>query len=41
MLGSRPYKLYVKTAYPIERAVARLWPGMLAYQMIFEARRKR
>src|SRR5438105_3666465 len=34
LLGSRPYKLYVKTAYPIESAVARLWPGALAFQMI-------
>jgi len=41
LLASRPYKLYLKTAYPIERAVARLWPGALAFQMIFEARRKR
>ena len=41
VLNSRPYKLYLKTAYPIERAVARLWPGALAFQMIFEARRKR
>jgi 2-polyprenyl-3-methyl-5-hydroxy-6-metoxy-1,4-benzoquinol methylase len=41
LLGSRPYKLYVKAAYPIESAVVRLWPGALAFQMIFEARRKR
>ena len=41
LLGSRPYKLYVKTAYPIESAVARLWPGALAFQMIFEARPRR
>jgi 2-polyprenyl-3-methyl-5-hydroxy-6-metoxy-1,4-benzoquinol methylase len=41
LLASRPYKLYLKTAYPIERGVARLWPGALAFQMIFEARRKR
>ena len=40
LLGSRPYKLYVKAAYPIESAVARLWPGALAFQMIFEARRQ-
>jgi SAM-dependent methyltransferase len=39
ILDSKPYKLYLKTAYPIERAVARLWPGLLAFQMIFEARR--
>jgi 2-polyprenyl-3-methyl-5-hydroxy-6-metoxy-1,4-benzoquinol methylase len=41
LLGSRPYKLYLKTAYPIERAIARLWPGALAFQMIFEARPRR
>lgn len=39
LLNSRPYQLYLKTAYPIERAVASLWPGMLAFQMIFEAKR--
>jgi SAM-dependent methyltransferase len=41
LLKSRPYKLYLRTAYPIERAVASLWPGMLAFQMIFEAKRER
>ncbi|HYS53408.1 MAG TPA: class I SAM-dependent methyltransferase [Thermoanaerobaculia bacterium] len=39
ILESKPYKLYLKTAYPVERAVARLWPGLLAFQMIIEARR--
>jgi 2-polyprenyl-3-methyl-5-hydroxy-6-metoxy-1,4-benzoquinol methylase len=39
LLKSRPYQLYLKTAYPIERAVASLWPGMLAFQMIYEAKR--
>ena len=38
LLHSRPYKLYLKTVYPIERVVASLWPGMLAFQMIVEAR---
>ncbi len=38
LLESKPYQLYLKTAYPIETAVARLWPGMLAFQMIFEAK---
>ena len=38
ILESKPYKLYLKTVYPIERAAARLWPGLLAFQMIFEAR---
>ncbi|HEX9501150.1 MAG TPA: class I SAM-dependent methyltransferase [Thermoanaerobaculia bacterium] len=39
ILESKPYKLYLKAAYPIERVAARLWPGLLAFQMIFEARR--
>lgn len=39
LLKSRPYQLYLETAYPIERAIASLWPGMLAFQMIFEAKR--
>ena len=39
LLNSKPYRLYLKTAYPVERAVASLWPGMLAFQMIFEAKR--
>lgn len=39
LLRSKPYQLYLKTAYPVERAVASLWPGMLAFQMIFEAKR--
>jgi 2-polyprenyl-3-methyl-5-hydroxy-6-metoxy-1,4-benzoquinol methylase len=38
-LESRSYKLYLKTIYPIERAVASAWPGALAFQMIFEAKR--
>ena len=39
LMNSRPYRLYLKTVYPLERAVASLWPGMLAFQMIFEAKR--
>lgn len=40
LLESRPYKLYLKTIYPIERAIASAWPGALAFQMIFEARKR-
>jgi len=40
ILKSKPYQLYLKTAYPVERAIASLWPGMLAFQMIFEAKRR-
>jgi 2-polyprenyl-3-methyl-5-hydroxy-6-metoxy-1,4-benzoquinol methylase len=38
LLNSKPYQLYLKTVYPVERVIASLWPGMLAFQMIFEAR---
>ena len=37
ILVSRPYKLYLRTLYPFERVVASVWPGALAFQMIFEA----
>ena len=40
LLKSAPYQLYLKTVYPVERIVASLWPGMLAFQMIFEAERE-
>jgi 2-polyprenyl-3-methyl-5-hydroxy-6-metoxy-1,4-benzoquinol methylase len=40
LIESRPYKLYLKTIDPIERIIASAWPGALAFQMIFEARRK-
>jgi SAM-dependent methyltransferase len=39
LLNSKPYQLYLKTVQPIERTIASLWPGMLAFQMIFEAKR--
>lgn len=38
ILESAPYRTYLKTVYPAERLIARLWPGLLAFQMIFEAR---
>jgi SAM-dependent methyltransferase len=38
LLESRSYKLYLRTFYPVERALASLWPGMLAFQMVVEAR---
>jgi 2-polyprenyl-3-methyl-5-hydroxy-6-metoxy-1,4-benzoquinol methylase len=40
LLESAPYRAYLKTVYPVERAMAALWPGALAFQMIFEARRR-
>ncbi len=39
ILESRPYQLYLRTVHPAERAIASLWPGLLAFQMIFEAKR--
>ena len=39
LMKSRSYRLYLKTVYPVERAVTSLWPGMLAFQMIYEAKR--
>jgi hypothetical protein len=39
LMNSAPYRLYLKTVYPIERAVTSLWPGLLAFQMIYEAKR--
>ena len=40
ILESKPYQLYLKSVHPVERVVARAWPGMLAFQMIFEAARR-
>ncbi|HUP45459.1 MAG TPA: class I SAM-dependent methyltransferase [Thermoanaerobaculia bacterium] len=40
ILESRPYRAYLRTVYPIERAITSIWPGALAFQMIFEARRR-
>ena len=39
LLNSAPYRLYLKTVYPIERALSSVWPGLLAFQMIYEAKR--
>ena len=37
LLESRPYRAYLKSVYPLERAVARLWPGLLAFQFVIES----
>jgi 2-polyprenyl-3-methyl-5-hydroxy-6-metoxy-1,4-benzoquinol methylase len=37
LLESAPYRVYVKAVYPVESFVANLWPGLLAFQMIYEA----
>lgn len=39
LLNFAPYRLYLKTVFPFERAVASLWPGLLAFQLIYEAKR--
>ncbi|HKR64825.1 MAG TPA: class I SAM-dependent methyltransferase [Thermoanaerobaculia bacterium] len=39
LLHSRSYQWYLRTVYPLERGVAALWPGMLAFQMISESKR--
>lgn len=39
LMNSASYRLYLKTIYPLERALTALWPGMLAFQMIYEAKR--
>ena len=38
LLESPAYRGYLNTVYPVERALGDLWPGLLAFQMIFEAR---
>jgi 2-polyprenyl-3-methyl-5-hydroxy-6-metoxy-1,4-benzoquinol methylase len=40
ILDSKSYRFYTKAVLPMETAIARLWPAFLAFQMIFEARRK-
>jgi 2-polyprenyl-3-methyl-5-hydroxy-6-metoxy-1,4-benzoquinol methylase len=39
LLESSAYRLYLRTVHPIERMLTSLWPGMLAFQMVFEAKR--
>jgi 2-polyprenyl-3-methyl-5-hydroxy-6-metoxy-1,4-benzoquinol methylase len=39
LLESLPHKVYLKGVYPMERAIASVWPGALAFQMIFEGKR--
>ena len=38
LLESAPYRAYLATIYPVERVISAIWPGLLAFQMIFEAR---
>jgi SAM-dependent methyltransferase len=34
IMDSGPYKFYMKWFYPLERAVCRAWPGLLAFQFV-------
>lgn len=40
LLDSPAYRLYLSFVHPVERLIASAWPGLLAFQMIFEARRR-
>jgi hypothetical protein len=33
-MDSKSYRLYCRVLYPIEAAVCRWWPGMLAFQYV-------
>ncbi len=37
IMDSPAYQLYMKTFYPVERAICSLWPGMLAFQFVILA----
>jgi 2-polyprenyl-3-methyl-5-hydroxy-6-metoxy-1,4-benzoquinol methylase len=39
LMTSAPYQLYLRMVHPLERAITLLWPGLLAFQMIYEAKR--
>jgi hypothetical protein len=41
ILNSPSYRGYLRFVHPFERLVASLWPGLLAFQFIFEAKGKR
>lgn len=34
IMDSGPYCFYMKWLYPIERAICRMWPGLLAFQFV-------
>lgn len=34
IMDSAPYRFYMQWLYPIEHAVSRLWPGLLAFQLV-------
>jgi 2-polyprenyl-3-methyl-5-hydroxy-6-metoxy-1,4-benzoquinol methylase len=37
LLNSGAYRAYLRLIYPLERVLSSMWPGLLAFQMIFEA----
>jgi len=37
IMDSGPYRFYLKWFYPIERAICRIWPAMMAFQFIILA----
>lgn len=39
LINSPYHRFYRAAVHPVERAIASLWPGMLAFQMIFETKR--
>ena len=34
IMDSSPYRLYMRWFYPLERALCRAWPGLLAFQFV-------
>jgi 2-polyprenyl-3-methyl-5-hydroxy-6-metoxy-1,4-benzoquinol methylase len=34
IMDSAPYRFYLRWLYPIEHAICRLWPGLLAFQLV-------
>jgi methionine biosynthesis protein MetW len=37
IMESGPYRFYLQWFYPVERAISRLWPGLLAFQFVILA----
>jgi SAM-dependent methyltransferase len=34
IMDSAPYRFYLRWLYPLEHAICRLWPGLLAFQLV-------
>ena len=39
LINSKAHRTYRAFVHPFERVIASAWPGMLAFQMIFETKR--